>query len=213
MRGHPRIEFSWSNFQCDTLTLGQTATVTGVVHNAYLEDTYRTHIRGCGARGLVEEDGSFEIKVNPGPCEVTAKRRDGPLIAVSEPIFLEPEVGDVIEVEIDLPEHRMAGVGFSWNLVSGGIEVIEVHPDTPASDVGLKSGDTILTVDGESSEEMNRGDVRRTIGGQAGTKVELVILRGDDEIRLSFARESLDHAIPERRGKGGKGGKWGKHPW
>jgi len=210
MRGHPGLEFSWNEEGCGPIVLGQTATVRGVVNYAYLPGTQRTQVRGCGARGPVEEDGTFEIKVAPEPCELVARRFDGPLVAISDSVFLEPEVGDILEVEMDLPRHRQAGVGFSWNLVAGGIEVMGVHEDTPASDVGLQAGDTIIEVDGESTEDMNRGDVRRTIGGQAGTAVQLLVLREDEEIELEFERESLDHAIPEdthprpRHGKRGK---------
>ena len=209
MRGHPSIDLSWSQGVCDPIAAGPTATVIGMVHNAFLQDTRRSHVSGCGARGRIQDDGSFEMEIDTVPCELTARRRDGPLVAVSEPVFLEPTPGDIIEVELVLPEHRMAGVGFRWELAEGGVRVVEVHPDTPADDEGLVAGDVIMWVDGESTEDMIRGDVRRTIGGAPDTEVQLTVLRGDTEIRLSFLRESLDHAVPEPR----RSGKRGKHPW
>jgi|GEM_PF-2941761 len=213
MRGHPRVEFEWGEEGCGPIKLGQTALIRGVVIHAFLDDTRRAGLRGCGARGPIEEDGSFELKVSPEPCELVARRHDGPLMAVSEPIFLEPEVGDIIEVELRLPAYKMAGVGFSWQMIDGAVDVVGVHPDTPASDVGLENGDTILEVDGYSTEDMNRGDFRRTVGGEEGSTVRLLVLRGEREVHLAFERESLDHAIPERdEGSGGRG-KWGKRPW
>lgn len=212
MRGRPSVEVSWVDDRCDPIVLGQTATIRGHVRNAYLPSTRRVRVAGCGSRTLVDEDGSFEMQVRPEPCELVARRRDGPLVAVSESVFLSPEVGEIIEVEMALPAYRLAGVGFSWQLVDGGVEVVDVHPDTPASDEGLQAGDVILLVDNESTEDMNNGDLRRIVGGKPDTPVNLLVLRADEEVSLQFSRESLDHAIPvpEHHSRDRKGG---KHPW
>lgn len=59
----------------------------------------------------------------------------------------------------------------------------EVLPDRPASDAGLAEGDTILSIAGK---EVNQwGELVDVIEQNAGNEIELVILRGEDRIRLT----------------------------
>ena len=194
-----RVTFEWDEEGCVGFTSDQMATIHGTVLHASRPGSRRARVRGCGTGAPVEKDGSYEVQITPKPCELAARRADGPLLAVSDPVFVDPRPGEVIEVDLELPAYRMTGLGFSFQLVAGGVELVKIHEDTPASDGGLQSGDTILTIDGESTEEMTTDDVRATVGGEVGTTVQLTVLRGEKEITVEFDRESLDHALPRRK--------------
>ena len=199
VEGLPDTPFSWDEDGCGPIRVGQFATVLGTVQNAFLRGSRRPHVVGCAANTPVDQDGQFELRIAVEPCEIVARRRDGPLLAVSDPVSIDPHPGETIELTLDLPDYRQAGVGFSFELVAGGLEVVAVHEDTPAWDGGLRTGDTIVAVDGESTEEMRNDDIMATIPGPEGTTVQLTVLRGDEELSIRFQRESLDHALP--RGK------------
>ena len=199
VEGLPDTPFSWDEEGCGPIRVGQFATVLGTVQNAFLRGSRRPHVVGCAANTPVDQDGQFELRIAVEPCEIVARRRDGPLLAVSDPVSIDPRPGEIIELTLDLPDYRQAGVGFSFELVAGGLEVVAVHEDTPAWDGGLRTGDTIVAVDGESTEEMRNDDIMATIPGPEGTTVQLTVLRGDEELSIRFRRESLDHALP--RGK------------
>ncbi len=87
----------------------------------------------------------------------------------------------------------------------GGIGIeIAVNPDldypqvmsypitnTPAERVGLRAGDTIVEIDGESTKGMDINDVVSRLRGKEGTQVTIKIRRGasDELIQKQLTRE------------------------
>ncbi len=66
--------------------------------------------------------------------------------------------------------------------------ITQVFPNTPSSRAGLKAGDYIIAIDGESVVDLEATDCARRMKGLAGTSVELTIRRGDTEFSLSIVR-------------------------
>ena len=56
-----------------------------------------------------------------------------------------------------------------------GIQIVGVHPDTPAAYVGLRPGDSIYSIDGVKTETMSVRDFIERGVGPARTSVELRI--------------------------------------
>lgn len=85
---------------------------------------------------------------------------------------------------------EFSGIGISFQQNDKGeYQVTDVFKDSPAEKAGIKAGDIILKVDGklyETSEEMSEH-----IRGKNGTKVELVLMRGNKQINLSMTRETV----------------------
>lgn len=63
---------------------------------------------------------------------------------------------------------------------SGYIEIVSPIEDTPAYRAGLRAGDRIKQVEGESTAEMSVDEVVELLRGRPGTEVNVTILRGED---------------------------------
>jgi carboxyl-terminal processing protease len=63
---------------------------------------------------------------------------------------------------------------------SGYIEIVSPIEDTPAYRAGLRAGDRIKLVEGESTAEMSVDEVVELLRGRPGTEVGVTILRGED---------------------------------
>ncbi len=61
-----------------------------------------------------------------------------------------------------------------------GVEILNVLPDTPGEDAGLKSGDVIVAIEGRSVYTMSQREVLNALRGQIGTRVEVSIWRGGE---------------------------------
>lgn len=84
---------------------------------------------------------------------------------------------------------RFAGVGISVQPVRRGLRVVRVLPHTPAARAGLRRDDVINGVDGKSI--VHNPDPTSLIRGDPGTKVTLLVLRGDGRKRFELTRAPL----------------------
>ncbi len=83
-------------------------------------------------------------------------------------------------------ESEFFGVGVTINQRRGRVYVISVIPGTPADRAGLRYGDAILAVDGQSAEGWSTQEVARRVRGERGTTVELTIERAGEAMPLTF---------------------------
>ena len=74
------------------------------------------------------------------------------------------------------------GVGIEISMENNQVVVVTPIEDTPAFRAGLKSGDVILTIDGQPTQELSLQEVVSRIRGPKGTEVELGILHSDSKI-------------------------------
>jgi carboxyl-terminal processing protease len=69
------------------------------------------------------------------------------------------------------------GIGVIISLRGGKITVITPIEGTPAARVGLRAGDTIEAVDGQSTEGMDLDDAARKLRGPEGSSVRITVSR------------------------------------
>lgn len=83
---------------------------------------------------------------------------------------------------------KYAGVGAVIRYYKKEDRVMFVEPweDSPATDVGIKSGDVILTIDGVDVKGKNVSDVSKMLRGDAGTSFELKVKRSGNPDPLVF---------------------------
>ena len=88
--------------------------------------------------------------------------------------FMPPDVYKEIQVDT---RGEFGGLGIQIGIKENRLTVIAPIEDTPADKAGIKPGDAILKVDGETTMEMTLLDAVQKMRGPKGTKVTLTIQR------------------------------------
>ena len=102
-------------------------------------------------------------------------------------------------------EGAFEGIGATVSKVDDYLVIVTPLPNTPAEKAGVKAGDTILTVDGESAKGWTVEQGVTRIRGVAGTSVKLGIRHSDGkEETLSVKRASIQQASVSTTPPGGK---------
>lgn len=86
-----------------------------------------------------------------------------------------------------------AGIGVELSLRNNLVTIISVLDGNPAKDVGLKAGDIILSVNGESTEGWTVSKAVGVVRGEAGTTVKLVIWRDNTEKEFEITRATINN--------------------
>ncbi len=88
---------------------------------------------------------------------------------------------------------KYEGIGIEFDVIKGYITVISPIQGSPAEQLGLRSGDRIVKIDGESSIGIAQEDVPKKLKGPKGTKVEVTILRDgmDEPFNLTIIRDVI----------------------
>lgn len=105
-------------------------------------------------------------------------------------VFLPPKDAESFNEDIS---GNFGGVGMEVGMRDGVVTIIAPLPDTPAEKAGLISGDVIVRIDGESTEDMTIDDAVERIRGERGTEVTLSIYReGEFEFRdITVTRDTI----------------------
>ncbi len=83
----------------------------------------------------------------------------------------------------DQTQGQFEGLGIQINLEGGWLTVVQTLHGTPAERVGLKPGDRIVEIDGESTKNITLPEAVRKLKGPKGTAVKLRIARrGEDKL-------------------------------
>lgn len=90
-------------------------------------------------------------------------------------------------------EGKFSGIGILIGLRSGKITVISPVEGTPAHRLGVRPGDIISEIDGESTENMNINEVVDKLRGPKGSIVQITIIRVGvkEPIVLEITREVI----------------------
>jgi carboxyl-terminal processing protease len=84
-----------------------------------------------------------------------------------------------------------AGIGASVLQKGDQIQLASIMPGTPAEKDGLKVGDVIVAVDGQSSKGWTADDAVNHIRGKAGTQVMLKLDRAGQSLEITLVREII----------------------
>lgn len=103
-------------------------------------------------------------------------------------LFQKPELADELW---DTLEGNYEGIGTIIDTYEDQFIIIGVINNSPADKAGLKTGDIILSIDGESFSTNEINDMINAIKGPAGSKVELKIDRDGETKSFSITREQI----------------------
>ena len=132
----------------------------------------REHIDAAGLDPQVSSDGAIRGMV---------RALDDPYAS-----FLDQEQYSLEQEDI---RGFFGGIGAEVGIRDGMMTVLSPMPDTPAEEAGVKPGDVILEVDGESIRDMSLLEVVRLIRGEKGTTVTLLIRHLRDRVAVSIEIE------------------------
>ncbi len=118
---------------------------------------------------------------------------DGLVDSYGDPytIFLPPAEAESFEQDIS---GNFGGVGMEVGMRDGVVTVIAPLPESPAQAAGIRAGDIVVRIDGESSEDMNVDQAVRLIRGEVGTDVALTLFReGEMElVEVTVTRDTIN---------------------
>lgn len=154
-------------------------------------------------KGKIQQDINFELYwdlwdtlkenyVDSG--EITDKKLfygslKGMTEAVGDPytVFMDPQKSREFEESMT---GTFEGIGAEVGIKDEILTIIAPLEGMPAEEAGLKAGDKVLEVDGESTEDMTLDEAVNKIRGEEGTEVVLTIFRkGEKESReISITR-------------------------
>jgi len=86
---------------------------------------------------------------------------------------------------------QFSGIGAELGKKGDQIVVIAPVDGAPAAEAGIKAGDAILAVDGESTEGKSVDEVVGKIRGEAGTKVKLTLISNGERKDLEITRSDI----------------------
>jgi carboxyl-terminal processing protease len=91
--------------------------------------------------------------------------------------FLDPEGYNNLIVET---EGKFGGLGIEITIRDSVLTIVSPMEDTPAWQVGIKAGDIIIKIDGESTKGITLNEAVKKLRGEPDTKVTLTVLREKD---------------------------------
>lgn len=105
-------------------------------------------------------------------------------------VYIEPQK---VERNKEDLSGKYEGIGIEFDVIGGYITVISPIAGSPADLLGLRSGDKIVKIDGESAIGINREDVPKKLKGPKGTKVLVTVIReGEEEpFELTIIRDVI----------------------
>jgi len=88
---------------------------------------------------------------------------------------------------------EFGGIGIEISMENGRLTVISPIDDTPAEKAGLKAGDIILEIEGESTQDMTLVDAVQKIRGPKGKPVTLTVLHRDQQkpFKVKVVRDTI----------------------
>ena len=86
---------------------------------------------------------------------------------------------------------QYGGIGSLILQQNNQVMISEPYENLPAHKAGLKAGDIILKIDGESCEGKTTAQVSERLRGQAGSRIKLTIERNGKQIEKTLKREEI----------------------
>lgn len=130
------------------------------------------------------------VKANPDGRKLTEGAASGMVGALGDQFsrYLTPEQ---YNANRSFLAGTFAGVGASVLQKADQITIAGVLPSTPADRAGVKAGDVITAVDGQSTKGWTADDAVDKIRGKPGTHVRIDITRNGQRLSFDLTREQI----------------------
>jgi carboxyl-terminal processing protease len=131
------------------------------------------------------------VKPNPDAVKLTEGAASGMVGALGDQFsrYLTPQEYHSNQTFLN---GQFAGIGATVQQKGDQIVIASVLPGTPAEKVGVKTGDVITAVDGQSTKGWTADDAVNHIRGKAGTVVKVDVSRGSQTLTFNMTREEIN---------------------
>lgn len=106
-----------------------------------------------------------------------------------------------LKTEMEMTEGAFGGVGVEFGIVRDTVTVITTYKNSPAEKAGLKTGDRIVTINGEVVIGISHEEISKKVRGEIGSKITLGVLPRNEIIlqnvtlkRAAIPIETVDAA-------------------
>ncbi|MEE8473464.1 MAG: S41 family peptidase [Dehalococcoidia bacterium] len=137
-------------------------------------------------KNYVEREVLDDQKLAPGAIRGLIEALDDPYTTYMDPTTYEMEIAGF--------HGKFQGIGAHVNMRDDQLEVIAPIPGTPAEKAGIRPGDAILEVNGETTRGLGLHEVVLKIRGPEGTPVTLLIrhLGQEESETIIIVRAEID---------------------
>lgn len=105
----------------------------------------------------------------------------------------------------DLAGNVGAGIGAEISVRNDQPTIIRLLPNNPAADSGLKAGDQVVAVNGESTIGWDSSRTADLIRGEPGTSVKVTVARDKKPFSYTITRQTIDNPSVQTSIKGNVG--------
>lgn len=105
--------------------------------------------------------------------------------------YMDAELADSFDEEV---EGIYAGIGamITYRYSDDALVFGEIYEKSPAEKAGIRMGDILLAVDGNSVAGFTTADVANVVKGKVGTEVKIKFKRGNEEFETVIVRDKVD---------------------
>jgi len=98
------------------------------------------------------------------------------------------------------------GLGMEVTMEEGVVKVVSPIDDTPAKKAGIKSGDYLTAIDGESILGLSLNEAVDSMRGKPGEPITVTVVRkGEDPLDITMTREIIKRVVVRQRVEDGVG--------
>lgn len=170
-----------------------------IVHREYVDDTFN-QVNWFAARDrLLEQDYSSR------EAAYGALREELRLLGDPYTRFLDPQEYSEL-TDQTAGEASGIGVQLQRDSATRSLMVVNVLPDSPAEQNGLRVGDRIVLVDGQSTERLSATGASRLLRGEANSQVTITYSRNNSQpstvilTRAILELPTVDYQLQELNG-------------
>jgi carboxyl-terminal processing protease len=131
------------------------------------------------------------VKPNPDGVKLTEGAAAGMVNALGDQ-FSRYETPDEYRSNLSFLNGQFAGIGATVEQKGSQIVIASTLPGTPAQKAGLKTGDVITAVDGQSTKGWTADDAVNHIRGKANTQVQVQVSRNGQTLNFNLTREEIN---------------------